>query len=235
MQTEFCYKLSKHFHFYNFELHTSVILKTKSSTAVRSNGKTYPTIPIKVFLSNLNLSPKATWTSFCSTSHRHLTRTVGHVLFKLIQTLTYYNLADRQVSFTNSFYDHVYLHFLTNKGVQIFSPATLLWSFDHLMWTCIGSSTLGAFLVFRLIMNGMNILEMNTNGRMSFARRGQVSQENWGLRHQIWFVITTYLDQDCVLPTCTPLRCFVALWLFFALIVTTVYRLMLIFSKFPEF
>ncbi|XP_035701231.1 glutamate receptor ionotropic, delta-2-like [Folsomia candida] len=131
---------------------------------------------------------------------------------------------NRQVSFTNSFYDHVYLHFLTNKGVQIFSPATLLWSFDHLMWTCIGSSTLGAFLVFRLIMNGMNILEMNTNGRMSFARRGQVSQENWGLRHQIWFVITTYLDQDCVLPTCTPLRCFVALWLFFALIVTTVYR-----------
>jgi hypothetical protein len=36
--------------------------------------------------------------------------------------------------------------------------------------------------------------------------------------------MTSFLDQDCVLPTSTPLRIFVAIWLFFTLVVTTIYR-----------
>jgi hypothetical protein len=36
--------------------------------------------------------------------------------------------------------------------------------------------------------------------------------------------MTSFLDQDCVLPTSTPLRTFVAVWLFFVLVLTTLYR-----------
>lgn len=134
-------------------------------------------------------------------------------------------LTDRQVSFTHSFFDISYLHFITTYGVRVFSPAALLWSFDLVMWACIGLSTLAAFIIFKLITQFMIALGMDSSETMSFARRGIVSQDNWGLRHQIFFVMTSYLDQDCVLPTFTPLRSFVALWLFFTLIITTIYRL----------
>ncbi|XP_021959708.1 glutamate receptor ionotropic, delta-1 [Folsomia candida] len=134
------------------------------------------------------------------------------------------NKRNQQVSFTKSFFDVSYLHFITTNGVRIFSPATLLWSFDLLMWTCIGASTLGAFIVFKLITKSMTVLGMDGGERMTFAHRGIISKESWRIEHQIFFVINSYLDQDCVLPTYTPLRCFVAMWLFFVLIVTTVYR-----------
>ncbi|OXA46521.1 Glutamate receptor ionotropic, delta-2 [Folsomia candida] len=128
------------------------------------------------------------------------------------------------VAFTNSFFDISYLNFITTEGTRVFSPAALLWSFDILMWACIGLSTVVAFLIFKIITRTMTALGLDKGDAMSFARRGIVSHENWGIQHQIFFVATSYLDQDCVLPRFTPLRCFVALWLFFTLIITTIYR-----------
>lgn len=95
-------------------------------------------------------------------------------------------------------------------------------SFDPLMWTCIGASTLVSLLVFKMITVSLNMLGMSDV--MSYSHRGVISTNPWGIRHQIFFVLTTYLDQDCVLPRCTPLRCMAALWLFFTLIITTIYR-----------
>ncbi|XP_035713886.1 glutamate receptor ionotropic, delta-2-like [Folsomia candida] len=126
---------------------------------------------------------------------------------------------NREVSFTNSNFDRVYLHFVTARGARIFSPATLLWSFDFVMWTCIGASTLLAFTVFKLISKSMEVLGIDNT-----ETRGVTRKENWGIRHQLFFVMSSYLHQACVLPTYTPLRCFAAKWLFFVLVVTTVYR-----------
>lgn len=128
-------------------------------------------------------------------------------------------VSDREVSFTNSNFDRVYLHFVTARGARIFSPATLLWSFDFVMWTCIGASTLLAFTVFKLISKSMEVLGIDNT-----ETRGVTRKENWGIRHQLFFVMSSYLHQACVLPTYTPLRCFAAKWLFFVLVVTTVYR-----------
>ncbi|OXA53986.1 Glutamate receptor 2 [Folsomia candida] len=84
------------------------------------------------------------------------------------------------------------------------------------------ASTLVSLLVFKMITVSLNMLGMSDV--MSYSHRGVISTNPWGIRHQIFFVLTTYLDQDCVLPRCTPLRCMAALWLFFTLIITTIYR-----------
>ncbi|OXA46596.1 Glutamate receptor ionotropic, delta-2 [Folsomia candida] len=128
------------------------------------------------------------------------------------------------VTFTNAYFDRSYLNFITTEGTRAFSPAALLWSFDLLMWSLIGVSTVVAFLTFKIITRTMTALGLDKGDAMSFARRGIVSREYWGIRHQIFFVTTSYLDQDFVLPRFTPLRCFVAMWLFFSLIITTIYR-----------
>jgi hypothetical protein len=92
------------------------------------------------------------------------------------------------------------------------------------MWGCIGISTLVAFIVFNAITSTMSLFELDTGDTAGLTHRGVVSKENWGIEHQIFFVGTTYLDQDCPMPRSTPMRCFVALWLFFTLIITTIYR-----------
>jgi hypothetical protein len=141
-----------------------------------------------------------------------------------VKILLYVIITVKQVSFTNSFFDISYLNFITTYGTRIFSPAALLWPFDLLMWGAIFASTLAAFGIFKALTYSMTLLGMDTGDEMGFARRGVVIKENWGIGHQIFFVGTSYLDQDCVLPRFGPLRCFVALWLFFALIITTIYR-----------
>ncbi len=92
------------------------------------------------------------------------------------------------------------------------------------MWTAILTSTLAAFGIFKALTFSMTLLGMDSGDEMGFARRGVVVKKNWGIQHQIFFVGTSYLDQNCVLPRSGPLRCFVALWLFFTLVITTIYR-----------
>ncbi|XP_021966504.1 glutamate receptor ionotropic, delta-2 [Folsomia candida] len=127
-------------------------------------------------------------------------------------------------SFSDSFFDASYLNFITTEGKRVFSATAFLGSFDLFMWTCIAISTLVGFLVFKIITRSMTELGIDDGDAMSFARRGIVSQESWGIQYQVFFMVASYLDQDAVLPRFTPLRCFVALWLFFTLVITTVYR-----------
>ncbi len=113
------------------------------------------------------------------------------------------------------------------NGKRVFSPGVLLWPFDLLMWSCILVSTIVAFFVFTALTKTMTLIgldDVDVEAMGGFSRRGIVVREEWGLEHQIFFVGTTYLDQDCPMPRSTPLRCFVALWLFFTLVITTVYR-----------
>jgi hypothetical protein len=137
------------------------------------------------------------------------------------------NVSVSLLSFSNSFFDVSYLTFTTGHGTRIYSPMALLWPFDLLMWGCIGISTLAAFIFFKVLMKTMTLIgldDVDVEAMGGFSRRGIVVREDWGLEHQIFFVGTTYLDQDCPMPRSTPLRCFVALWLFFTLVITTVYR-----------
>ncbi len=92
------------------------------------------------------------------------------------------------------------------------------------MWGAIFASTLAAFGIFKALTYSMTLLGMDSGDELQFARRGVVVKKKWGIQHQMFFVGTSYLDQDCVLPRFSPLRCFVAFWLFFTLIITTVYR-----------
>lgn len=134
----------------------------------------------------------------------------------------YWYFAVKLVTFTNAHVFISYLHFVTTTGQPIYSPKALVWPFRSLLWLCILLSTLLAFAVFKLIAFWSKALGVDSG---SFARRGVASKtDKWGIRHQIFFVTTSFLDQDCVLPISAPLRCFVAFWLFFVLIVTTLYR-----------
>ena len=35
----------------------------------------------------------------------------------------------------------------------------------------------------------------------SYSHRGIVVQRKWGMTHQIFFIVNTYLDQDSIMPT----------------------------------
>jgi hypothetical protein len=128
------------------------------------------------------------------------------------------------VDFTESFFDIGYLTFVTSEGERVYSPLALLWPFDVLMWFCVFLSCLVAFAFFTFIIKAISWLGLGGSDSLHFARRGMVSDKLWNLPYQIQFVLTSFLDQDCVLPTFTPLRTFVAIWLFFTLVVTTIYR-----------
>ncbi|XP_021960591.1 glutamate receptor ionotropic, delta-1 [Folsomia candida] len=132
------------------------------------------------------------------------------------------------VTFTNTFFDINYLNFITTEGTRVFSPAVLLWPFDVVMWSFIGASTVAAFLIFKLINKAMAASHVE-------VKNIPPNNPTWGMRRQVFFVLTSYLDQDCGgMPSFTPLRCFVALWLFFTLIITTVYRSKMVsFLAFP--
>jgi hypothetical protein len=136
-------------------------------------------------------------------------------------------LSVQLISYTSTFFDIAYISFITAKGTRVFSPAALLWSFDVEMWGCLILSILVAFLVFKGLTIGMTLagLDSAAEDANSYSHRGIVVQQKWGMTHQIFFIVNTYLDQDAIMPTFTPLRCFVALWLFFTLIITTLYRL----------
>ncbi|XP_035714845.1 uncharacterized protein LOC118438509 [Folsomia candida] len=92
------------------------------------------------------------------------------------------------------------------------------------MWGCIFVSTIVAFIFFTIIIKAIFWLDLGSGDSLNFARRGMVSHQIWNFKYQIQFVLTSFLDQDCVLPTFAPLRTFVAIWLFFTLVVTTIYR-----------
>lgn len=129
----------------------------------------------------------------------------------------------KRIAYTDSYFLITFLHFVTTTGKPIYSPEALVWPFDTLLWLCILLSTLLSFVVFKLLTYCAKTIGINSD---SFTRRGVASKKDkFGIKHQIFFVTTSFLDQDCVLPTAAPLRCFVALWLFFVLIVTTLYRL----------
>jgi len=74
----------------------------------------------------------------------------------------------------------------------VYSPIALLWPFHIQMWGAIFASTLIAFIVFKLITKLMKLLRLEDYG---LARRGIVSNNVWGIKDQIFFVTTTYLDQ----------------------------------------
>ncbi len=80
------------------------------------------------------------------------------------------------------------------------------------MWGCLILSTFVAFLVFKGLTIGMTLAGLDTAAQdaMTYSHRGIVVKQKWGMTHQIFFVGTTYLDQDCPMPRSTPLRCFVA-------------------------
>ncbi len=104
------------------------------------------------------------------------------------------------------------LTFVTAQPSRIFSPAALLWPFDYGMWTGIGCSTFFSVLFF---FSAFKLMEIFRFG----------SGEKWSLSVQIQFLISTFLEQDSpVLPDSQALRSFVALWFFFTMVLTTVYR-----------
>lgn len=87
------------------------------------------------------------------------------------------------------------LNLITSQGTRVFSPAALLWPFDLLMWAAIVISTLTAFVTFKFLTAAMSSLGLDSGDEMRSARRGKVSQEHWGIQHQVFFVVTSYLDQ----------------------------------------
>jgi len=127
---------------------------------------------------------------------------------------------------SDSFFDVTYLTFVTSQGERIFSASALFWPFDTTMWILIVSSTGLSLVVFKFLIEATNRLGIGGEKLYSSDENGVATGKDvWGLEHQVNFIINSLLDQDTgFLPLSGPLRCFVAFWLFFTLVITSVYR-----------
>ncbi|XP_021953135.2 glutamate receptor ionotropic, delta-2 [Folsomia candida] len=167
--------------------------------------------------------PNGTWTGV-----------VGDLLYgKADVGIATANAPDRihHITFTNSFFDKNELSIFTTSGVRIFSPLALLWSFDTLSWMFIGIATVIVILTFSFIswFYGYHF-DVKEPGGLVIAKE----EKNIPLTNHTFFVLTSYLNQASAIPKFAAFRCFVAFWLFFTLIITTIYRSKMVgFLAFP--
>jgi hypothetical protein len=138
------------------------------------------------------------------------------------------------IDFTESFFDYGYLTIVTAAGSRVYSPLAVIWPFDAFLWFLIFMVTICAFGFFSVIIKAIYWLGLGESESLKFARRGKASDKMWTFKYQFQFILTSFLDQDTVLPIFSPLRCFVSIWLFFTLVLTTIYRTKLVsFMAFP--
>ncbi|CAL8111617.1 unnamed protein product [Orchesella dallaii] len=117
------------------------------------------------------------------------------------------------IDYVDALYDPGSLTFVTAQPTKIFSPAQLLWPFDIVVWMSVIASIGVCILVFFATTKIMDTWKFNSE------------TIEWPLDRQSLFLLSTFMEQDSpVLPESNPLRCFVALWIFFTMLVTNMYR-----------
>src|SRR5258705_347665 len=121
------------------------------------------------------------------------------------------NFLVEYVGFTDTYLDFGCLVFVTGQPYQVYSPLSLAWPLDWVIWISTILSTIGA-LVF---------LHFATK----FLKNLRLEQTSVTVATQLKLILGPLVDQDSsVLFYSNSLRLFIALWSSFSLVISNSYR-----------
>ncbi|CAL8111655.1 unnamed protein product [Orchesella dallaii] len=117
----------------------------------------------------------------------------------------------KYIGFTDTYFDTGCLTFVTGQPSQIFSAFTLLWPFNIFVWISMFFSVIFGIVFFSIVFK----LAVNNYVHL---------EDSFSITRQIPILLSPFIEQDSEMPVSTSLRCFFAFWLFFTMIINTLYR-----------
>ncbi|CAG7831666.1 unnamed protein product [Allacma fusca] len=114
-------------------------------------------------------------------------------------------------------YEFTHLTFVHGPTDVIYTWKSIWSPLDQSLWVCVGCSVISAFVFLCVINKTHSQLKLDRKSKLEFV------DSSWSLQRSVEFLLFTLLFQGRENTKTTVLRCFVAAWYLFTIVITTAY------------